>query len=360
MKKKYFTKTGLWWATLLFLFMIALLVVLAVSRLFVYFSNNGNIVSASGHHNLSFRVFYLENDLFAESTIPPHLYFLMSFTDFIEIDSRFSVSFSEEMQIYYTYRAEKRFVIRPMGGDRVVFEESFPMTEISGETFADRLYFNAEVGEPGGVYTIFPKDHIAPYFEFVADQARQMAEENVIAQGIRGFSAELLVEFTYTVRAPEFGLSETITQGYRIQLTAELYTLSMTGAPSFEWSGNIASVHDSEITLPTVIFFVALFSGSIFGLLYTIKLMTSDSNKYRREADSILKKYSHEIVVYDKPVDLTKYEPMAVSDFRELLKLAINLNKHIMCYKNRTRTDFVVIVDDYACLYVINYNEGGE
>ena len=344
------------WIALFFMILTIALIILAVSRISINFSDNVTTVSAFGRHNLSFRVFYIENNIFTQNPISPHKYFMMSYTDYIEIDSRFSASFSEEMQINYTYRAEKRFVIRPMGSDRIVFEQRIPITEMSGETFANQLYFAAEAGQPGGVYTIFPKDHIEPYFEFVADQARQMAEGNIIAQGVRGFSAELFVEFTYIIRAPEFGLDETITQGYRIPLTTEFYTLSTTGVSNFEWINNIAS-DDTAITLPSVIIFVAVFSGSVFGLFYTIKLLMSDPNEHRREADNILKKYSHEIVIYDKPVNLEKYETMVVSDFRELLKLAINLNKHIMCYRNRMRTDFVVIVDDYACLYVIDYNE---
>jgi len=40
---------------------------------------------------------------------------------------------------------------------------------------ASGIYFNAENnGGPSGTYTIFPKDHIEPYFEFVANQYRKM------------------------------------------------------------------------------------------------------------------------------------------------------------------------------------------
>ena len=150
-------------------------------------------------------------------------------------------------------------------------------------------------------------------------------------------------------------MNETITQGYRIPLTTEIYSLSLTGMSNFEWSDNLA-VRDIEITLPMVVLFVVVFTGSVFGLLHTIKALAAHPNKYRRETDSILKKYTHEIVVYGKPVDLTRYEPMAVRGFSELLKLAINLNKHIMCYRIETRTEFVVIMDEYACLYAINYD----
>ena len=46
---------------------------------------------------------------------------------------------------------------------------------------------------------------------------------------------------------------------------------------------------------------------------------------------------------------------MAVREFSELLKLSINQNKHIMCYRDETRAEFVVILDVFACVYVIDY-----
>lgn len=346
------------WGAFLFLIILLALTIAAVGRLTVYFSE-GAIVSASGRQNLSFRVFYLENDIFTENPIPMHKYFLMSYTDYVEISSSFTANFSEEMDIHYSYIAEKRMVIQPLGSDRVVFEYFLPMSYASGEVTADSLYFSGENdGGPGGTYVISPRDYIVMYIEFIEDQARQMRDENAVARGLRGFSAELLVDFTYIVRAPDFSLRETVTQGYRIPLTTELYIPSLTGTSNFEWSDSI-DLHDAPVTLQMITVFVVMFTGSTFGLTYCIRKLMSSPNKYRQEADYILKKYSHEIVVYDKPVDLNKYEPMAVRDFSELLKLAINLNKHIMCYKNRTRTEFVTIVDDYACIYVINYNGNG-
>ena len=360
MKKKAFSKITRCWAAALFLIFIIALVIIAAVRLSDYFRADA-AVAAHGRQSLDFRVFYVENSFFPENPMPRNLDFLMSYTDYIEIDSKFDATFSEEMNIHYSYRAEKRFVIRHMGAvynylNNIVFEEVHTLSETGGAVTSNELSFGVQVsGGPGGTYTIFPKEHIELYFEFVEDQARQMAAENVIAPGLRGFSADLMINFTYTISAPEFGLNETLTYGYRIPLTTEIYRLTTIGAPAFEWSDNL-QMQDSGITLPLVILFTVLFALNVFGLLYTVRALTSDSNKYRREADSILKKYSHEIVVYDKPVDMTRHESMVVQEFGELLKLAINLNKHIMCYRNRTYTEFVVIVDEFACLYVINYD----
>jgi hypothetical protein len=48
----------------------------------------------------------------------------------------------------------------------------------------------------------------------------------------------------------------------------------------------------------------------------------------------IFKKYAAEIVTSDVPLILDNYRLVPVGVFQELLKLAINLNKHIMCCHN--------------------------
>jgi len=334
---------------LIFSAILLALIIVAVVSIRVYFHND-YIVTASGRHNLNFRVFYLENSIFDENPVPRHLDFLMSYTDYIEIDSSFIATFSNEMDVYYSYRAVKRFIIRHMGTadpSRFVFEEVFQLSETSGAAITNQLVFSAE-------YTVFPKEHIGIYFDFVQDQVRQMESEGVIAQGLRGFSAELWIEFTYTLRAPEFGLNETITHGYRLSLTAEIYTFMTVGTSGFDWHTNIA-VQDTVITLPRIVLFVAAFVLSLLGLIYNAKKLKEDPNVYHREVNFIIKKYTHEIVIYDKPVNTSRYEPRIVQEFSELLKLAINLNKHIMCHKGETRTEFAVIVDEFACMYEINY-----
>ena len=361
MNNEISSKLPKWWRIPLFSLKIFILALVAVFQLSAYFRADVT-VTATGRHRLDFRVFYLENNIFNENPIPQHLGFLMSYTDYIEVDNSFSANFSQEVDIYYSYYAEKRLVIRYIESadanlNRIVFEEVFPLSFTSGVIMADRIHFGTEDdGNPGGTYRILPKEHIWTYLYFIYEQARKMEAENVIARGLRGFSAELWIDFTHKINVPEFDLDEILTQGYRISLSTEVYSFVVTGAPNFEWEGNLVT-QDVEITLPMIILFTALFTWSVFGLLYSIKMQMADSNKHQRKANEILKKYHHEIVVYDRPVDLTRYIHMVVQDFSELLKLAINLNKHIMCYRDERRTEFVVIVDEYACSYVIEYEK---
>jgi len=316
----------------------------------------------------------------------------MSYTDYIETNSEFTINLSQRMNIYYSYLVDKRLVIRQtLSADDnlnpIVFQQVIDVTEtpevltgyIAKESLVLRLateaepaayqfHFRAENDNlPGSTHLIHPIDHIITYFNFTDEQSQQMAyqarrtgEENILANGLRGFSAELLITFKYDLRDSEYIadslFNQTLTYGYRIPLTTEVYSFTTTGTPDFEWQ-HIEVAEDVEITLFMVIIFTVLFILSLFGLLYSAKKLREDSNVHRRESENILNKYTDEIVVYDRPMNLTRYESRLVQDFAELLKLAINLNKHIMCYKDESYAEFAVIVDEFACLYVIIFND---
>ena len=337
------------WAVLLF--SLLFLLFLAVGGMFlVNYFRWTSPATAYGRHNLSFRVYYHENNIFEENPIPRSFDFLMSYTNYIVIESNFAANFSKEVAVYYSYSAEKRFVIRQMGAadtHRFVFEEITPLSQSNGQATAERLNLN------GGSYTIHPKPLIEQYFYFIADHALQMDASGVVAHGLRGFSAELFVNFTYTFYVPELGLRQSATQGYRIPLTLEVYSLTLHGAHGFEWQEPLPS---TEISVGQAALLVAAFSLTVWGLIYNMSKLYEDKNEHRRAADSIYKKYSNEIIVYSKPINKTRYEIYEVQEFNELLKLAINLNKHIMSHQDDTHAEFIIVVDDTANFYEIRFN----
>jgi len=338
-----------WWTVVLFSLIIFVLVITAI----VFFISDGTDYSftASGRQHLEFNVFYIDNNIFDENPIPRNRDFLMSHTDRIEVTGNFAAQFSEIVSIYYSYVAEKRLVIRYIGTtapNRSVHEVTTILAQESGNIQADYLHIR-----PGAVYTVNPREHIQIYLHFVENHAGRLNEEGLIVHGLRGFTADLIVEFTHTIHIPEAGLSETITNGYRIPLTTEVYSIYTIGLPTFE----LSDASTRTLTLPMAVIFSATFIISIFGLLRNIKKKTADNNEFLQTANDIIKKYNQEIVVYDRPIDLSEHKVMAVREFDELIKLAVNLNKHIMCYRDDTHTEFAIIVDEYACLYTIKYGE---
>lgn|GEM_PF-934252 len=341
-----------------------ILIMLAGS--FVYlFTDNTEAYSqfyASGNQASDFRIFYLPNDTFGENPQPHNLHYLMSFTDYIEIDSLFSANFSQEVDVIYNYQAIMRLVIRQLGAspqNRPVLEDIWVLSQAGGETTASRLFFTTENdGGPGGIYRVFPREHIMRYSNFLQDHTNQLSSGEIAAQGFRGFSADLFVDFTYTINVAELGLTETVTHGYQIPLTTEVFSIVATGSPNFAWESELTPQR-TGIALPLVIAYVSVFALCIFKAFQAIKQFSADPDEYRQRANDILIKYNQDIVIYDKPIDFARYDPMAVREFSELLKLSINLNKHIMCYKCRAFIEFVVIIDEFACYYVINFERNG-
>ena len=380
-----------WWSVIFFSFTTITMMVIAVLNLFAHFRGGTDaVVFVEGQHNLSFRVFYHDGTMFDENPILQDQYFLMSYTNYIETNNEFTINLSHRMNVYYSYQVDKRLIIRqaltadasinpivfqqeldvaevPEPITNYITEDSFdirPATDNRPSTYHFRFRSDNDP-HAGSTHTIHPMNHMRTYLDFIEEQGKQMenhaqqlGEENIFAHGLRGFTAEIMIVFRYDIRDNEriadSNLNQTITYGYRIPLTTEVYSLETDGTPSFEWE-HTEVMGTVEITLPMVMLFSVLFILSLFGLMYNIKRLVANPNKYVQEANEILKRYSNEVVIYDKPVNVTRYEVRTVQEFSELLKLAVNLNKHIMCYRDEAFTEFAVIVDDFACLYMINY-----
>ena len=340
-------------ASVIFVAVIAMLVYLVA-----YFRED-TTADASGRADVAFRVHYLENDFFPTNPLPRHLHYLISFTDFFEVDSRFSAQFSEEVEVHYMYTAEKRFVIRHMStGDAnlnpMVFEETHVLSTIQGIVTTDGLNFSPNGNGAGGTYAIFPKDYTELYFDFVAAQARMMEQENVIAQNLRGFTAELFIDFVYRITIPEWDIIETVRQGYRIQLSNEIYSFVMTGNSGASFTRSITINNGpQQLSIFWIIVFVAIVSGSVYALLVGLSKLLADPNERKRMIKMILKKYANEIVVSDMPLPLAQFNIMRVEEFESLLKLAINLGKHIMCYSCDEYAEFAVTVEGNAYYFKI-------
>jgi hypothetical protein len=215
--------------------------------------------------------------------------------------------------------------------------------------------------QPGfnGTYTIDPRPYIQRYLEVMADQRRQMAEENILAAGMRGLSAELLIDFTYTIRVPEWGFRQTVTQGYRLSLSTEVYGLAVTGVPNFSETIVQAEALPFPLTFPVVIGFVLLVALSGYGVFDGIRFIRADPDEKRREVKTLLRKYGNEIILSPDSVDVFLYQIVRIDDFDELLKLAITLSKHIRCWQNDKMARFSLTVDGELYPYQVYFETPG-
>jgi hypothetical protein len=340
--------------TIITLVITIALIFYAVNNFFGEEAETEPAATASGRHNLSFDVFYIENDIWESNPIPHEFSFLMSFTDYVEVTSGFLVNISEEVDIQYEFEAVKHFIVRhsAAGFDAsgaVLFQEYERIAHSQGSRRARAINFNArDADSPGGVFHIAPHEYLQQFADFENYHSQRGS-----GSGFRGLLGEVALKFTYTISIPELGIDQSATMGYSFPLNSEVFVPSIVGTPSFEWES--PPVHTPPTPLIAFIGFVAIFVLSVSGLLYGVKLLTQDDNKNIQLAKDIFRKYSSEIVIYDEPIDMRLHIPKEVSDFGELLKTAVNLNKHIMCYKTRERVEFVTIVDNYAIHYMIDF-----
>jgi len=328
-----------------------------------------------------FRVFYLENDIFDENPIPSTLGFLMSFTDFIQMRSRVDVELTREANVYFSYAATKRMVVRhteatDANRNPVVYERVIPLHEASGHAHGRRVSFSADGGGSWSYHTVLPKYFVQIYFDFIEAQQAQMAAEGVMALGQHGFAADLYVEFDYTVNVPSFGIVETVSRGYRISLSSEVYDMDVVGTYTiqaeaatgrrvqtfampavridltrYEW---LAEQH----LLFCIIALIMVFSHGIFCFVSGAKMLARNPHPRKHEAEVILAKYSKMIVTSATPLPLYGYRTMEVEDFATLVRLAKKNNTHILAHHDpEVGAFFAVLVDKNAYEFSIIFDE---
>ena len=351
------TRSKIW---ILILSTLMLLTAIAIAFNYWVFSSQVDIVvEASGRGDTKFRVFYIENDIFPDNPISQDMHFLMSFTDFVEIDSSFSAQFSENVNIDYSYTATKSLIISYMfitdgNLNPTIFEVSHILSADYGRTIGNEINLPMpSINGDRGTYTISFDEYIAIYLDFIDSHTEQIEQHNLIPQNMRGFSAELLVEFTYEIYIPSWGIRDSITQGYSIPLTNEIYSFTPIGTSTFNQS--VILVQADPINLPLIVVFAIIFALCAYGFFNEIKKLQADPNERKQEALTILKKYDNEIVSSMIPLLISKYNNIPVEEFKTLLKMSVYLNKHIMCYHDDEMAEFAVILEEYAYYFKIEY-----
>ena len=105
---------------------------------------------------------------------------------------------------------------------------------------------------------------------------------------------------------------------------------------------------------------VVISGGMLVGaaLVVVNLLMSSSSDKSggkKSQAEKIIKSYGSEIVMVKNALDLDGLKIVEIAAFEELMKLSVNLGKHITCSRTTDKTEFCCIVDGYAYYYCIDH-----
>jgi len=363
MKKK--EKSLELWQVVFSTTVILMLVATALAHLISLSTHEQDTITseASGRIETDVRVFYIENESFPNNPISENLNFLMSFTDFIEMESRFLARLSEEIEVHYTYTSVKRLVVRYRGSSSgemnpIVLEVNEPLSHVSNTVIAQEISFpNREHDGSEGTYVIFPEAYVDTFLNFVAEQERIM-NEGTTSRGHASFFAELQIEFVYEVAIPDWGINERLTSGYRLPLLTEVYSIVPFGESTFNECLEVPIPSTRQIALPIVMLFVIIFSVNSYFLFTGIKKLSSEPDAFSREVSEINRKYASEIVASKTSLlQLTsleaQYTCIEIDKFESLLNLAINTNAQIMSYRDEGRAEFVVVKDVFIYYYEI-------
>ncbi|MCL2055095.1 MAG: DUF5305 domain-containing protein [Oscillospiraceae bacterium] len=348
---------------------LLIVIALIIYNTAAYFAHD-DTVEFEGFNNASFKVHYLDSTSFGKAgPRPVEAHYLMSFTDFIEVENSFLLKLSETADIDYTYSATETFIISSQAnGDAttnpLIHEDKVTLEEVSGSATTNELYFNGKnaAEDPGGLYTINPQRHINTYRRFVREHNAQMQRTSTASDRVYPFAANILLEFTYHIRSETGDISETLRRTVNIPLTKEVYNI--------EVNGNGTSMVELSIPIHTYeppgtgasVFAVIWFVIHLLGVCLCIRSITYTARetmgKERYEVKRILRKYSDEIIILDKPMNLSAYENMPVNQFEDILKMAINLSKHIFCIEDGSGAKFCLVSEGYVYSYVLGYDGG--
>jgi len=319
---------------------------------------DSTLIEATGRGDIDFRVFYYNNELFPDNPVPKNLYFLRHFTDFIEIDSSFMLWFNgnRTFDVDFNYTAEKRFEISYLGGqpghNPVVFQQNTEISQVSGAVSGNNMSFRPYSGPdwPGGTYTIRLQEYMQVFDNFL-EYNEQRLDDNA---NLRGFSAELVIEFSLQLTAWEAGLNETIRRSYRIPIGINVFSLEAMGNAGFTSSTLV--VHDADgvsLTMMGGLGFAVIIGG--LGLITGIKKLSvrPDQDPSQQEYHAIMKKYGNEIVSSKGLSDLSGFMVTPVESFEELLKLSLNTGKMIVSHNQGDKAVFYVITDNIAFQFEI-------
>ena len=332
--------------------------------LWVGYARQDIVHTLNANSNLRFNVHYVDNNIWGSGPVDNSYDFLMSFVDYITVESTGTLSFSETMVVSYSYHVTEQLIIRSGSGADVnalpvVYTQEYLLSEGEGEVTARNLRFgNPDDGmSAGGSFVLDPIRHIETYRQFIHEQTQQMDERNLQVAGGRAFSADMVLTIVVRFSADDtteqgirFG-TQTLTTGYRIPLTNEVFMLHSLGTGISSVSASHVIGLAGEITTGHILFLASSVVVNVWGIVYVLSLMTRDNNKIRYRTDRLIKKYTNEVLVVPYPHQLSGHPVEPVSNFKDLLKLGVNLNKHITCYRTDDEAHFYVAIDGLVYHY---------
>jgi len=336
--------------------MVSLILGTVFSCLYVFgYVSPENSIHVTEKNTVNYRLHYTDSEHFDLSGYfgpsDERSHFLLGYTDYIEILNSYTADFDKKMSVSYDYKAVKTLVIRYMKANGnaenpVVMTKEYPLDASSGQDMTDQLSFT------NNLYRVDLRPFQETYLGFVMEESERISVGIQPEQKLL-FSAELQIDFIYTLKNSAYKMDETITRGLIIPISDEVYSISFTGTQAVAYD-----VPERSINMPALPTALSLSAGFILmgvGLAYGLHALFGSDGSFRAEVNKIIRRYNDDVVLTSSSANLDQCERIAVVKFKELLKISINLSKPITCYQDMQTEEalFFILCDGYVYEYKV-------
>ena len=147
-------------------------------------------------------------------------------------------------------------------------------------------------------------------------------------------------------------INNTIKCSVTIPVSEPHFQIRLDGEESQE-TDHAAPRRSSADTIRMIVTIVLIILFFVLGLYFS-KKVRSYKSWYRREVDKLLRDYNDAIIVTTTPITARAYrERVVIRDFKEMLKLATNLNEPIMYYEARRAVVFYILKNQIRYVFLI-------
>ena len=294
-------------------------------------------------NDIDYKVYLKENDFFEEEYIPAGKTYITSLIDHIEVNYKYNIDFSENVDATYKYK--------------VIAEiEANKSDTTAGGNYWTKKYDITE--ESTNKISKLPNYTINQQISVDYNKFNAMLNEFKKSVGLSSSTGILKVSLAITSDVSTEELNTPIKSDLTLQLP--LSELAIEASIESDTNNNVKEIKKrvkekgATYTFLTVIgIFSIILSIFIIIVLLRSRRLYKQSYKYELELDKILSTYDSIIVNIKDLPDIENYNIIKVESFEELIDAHSEIRKPINYYNNKNYSIFLLISDNIAWKYIL-------
>lgn len=311
------------------------------------------IYSYNYNSNLGYKVYLKPNKFFTVSYLPMNKQYIASLIDHIDVDVRYDLRSTEDMDYTYTYEivaTAKGLYSESEGNTTEVWSKSYTISPSETKTITGK---NVSISKTVSVdYNKYNDlmNEFRTQFGLSVESRVDVAVKINITGGLKGKENSLQESGTMTLEIPL--LKPTI------QLKPDYVNSggkTITETPKDTGKG---------INIPLLLFGIVLLLGSLYvGKVYISRLLvTTKKSEYILRLNKMLKEYGDIIAEADNLPDLSKYDVVTIKQFNDLIDIEEELHSPILYTEIREDLEswFLILFDKTAYRYILKYEDFGK